>query len=153
MKKSKAKKASQPPKIRLPRRRPAGREVLKQQITVRVDKRVLEILTPYLQERRMTVTDAAESGLYLFAKSVGLSFHGDSLRGYQMALNLPRQLEQMTLAFWAFMAQPGATEYEEMFRKFLDNYFHSYRQTPQCQAGLDILASLGVNDKKEKSDG
>jgi hypothetical protein len=117
-----------------------ARVQFKQQITVRVDKRLLGLVAKRVANQGLALTDAVEEGMRLYVEQE----LAEPLRRLRfLAHVMPLALQQMTLAMIAFLTAPGEDfdlmerETRAMFRYWLPRYFRDER----CQRALERLAA------------
>jgi len=117
-------------------RRP-NRQKLKKQITVRIDEDLLKAAMVRADSENLRLTDALESGLWLYLQQKAPS---EQVRQVRFLCNLlPLRLQRLTLSFWSFIGGGPRTGLEELYRQQLDTFLYGFRDDPSYEQGLHQL--------------
>jgi hypothetical protein len=131
------------------RRRTAKRQRLKEQVTVRIDERLLAAIRSRAEGEKLRVTDAVEEGLWLWLRKERTA--DLPLRLRFLANILPLRLQRQTLRFWAFCAYKRSDPIQEALRQYIDAALTRYGET-MASDYEQMLKRLGSPTDEEVGD-
>lgn len=120
------------------------RQKLKKQVTVRIDEDLLKACVARAEGEGLRLTDAVETGLWLYLQRSREPEH--VLRGRFLWSHLPMRLQKLTLGFWAFISYPSQQKSGEAMRRIIDEFISGYLEDPEYAPNLARLAEAGTEN-------
>jgi hypothetical protein len=135
-----ATKAAKPAATDRPAKKKRAREKFADQVTVRVERKLLTISRNHAASENLTLTDAVEDALWDWVQKKGKTAPLTTRSGRFMWNVIPLDLQRLTLRFWAFMWKEQEDVREESLRKFVEGML---RLLPEgrAQAELEQMAA------------
>jgi hypothetical protein len=130
------------------KRRAYQRQQFKQQVTVRIDKDLMQAVLARAEVEGLRLTDAVEDGLWLWIKKKHSS--GLAVRGRFLWSIIPLDLQKLVESSMVYLSRPKRSAVEEVFRKYWRDILTAYREDPDYQQGLKELGELPATEAPEE---
>ena len=127
-----------------------NRRRLKKQVTVRIDEDLLKAAIARAEDEGLRMTDAIESGLWLWLQRRKEQEH--VLRGRFLWNVMPMDLQQALLGVASFLGEPWESPAKEDLRKYIHRAVADYREgDPEYAPRLDRIGRGGPEDRVNPS--
>ena len=128
------------PRLKTAKHEPLRRQQAKQQVTVRIDKELLQVVLPHAKDLGMNLTDVVEEGLWDWVRKNKLgAAHIKTAQLRFLCARLPLHVQKLMLGFVSFVSAPGTSEYQELFRRHLYDFFDAFADDPRSKEILEGL--------------
>jgi uncharacterized protein (DUF4415 family) len=112
------------------------RPTTKKQITVRIDKQLLQTVKQRAAKQRMDLTDAVEQGLWLYLGEES----AEATRQLRFLVNaLPLGIQKRLLTTAQYMISKELSPFEQRLRTYLVEVFDLFAQDPRAERALGEL--------------
>lgn len=124
----------------------AGVRGTKKQITVRVDKKLLQAAIQSAENKGLKLAQAVEEGLALYLRERPSA---ETLEGRRLYNRLSLRVQRLTEALWSYLSCPSHRSLEDRhMQQMIKGFLEEYCETPKfAEEAAQLRRRLGLGDR------